>query len=132
MVLACFVGLMSCLEVVFETFVVAALEMVVCKGMTLDDVVVLEETDLEDTVLGLGGVALDGVVLGLGGVFFGVTGFGFFGSIPCSGEDDLAFVLVGLVLVVAGRAGFFLSVTPTVFLGMLRGVGFVEVGLGVF
>lgn len=120
MVLACFVGLMFCFEVVFETFAVVALEMVVCKGMTLDDVVVLEEADLVDIVLGLGGVALDGVVLGLEGVFFVVAGCGFFGSIPCTGEDDLTFVLVGLVLVVAGRAGFFLSVTPTVFLGMLR------------
>lgn len=120
MVLACFVGLMSCLEVVFETFVVVALEMVVCKGMTLDDVVVLEETVLAETVLVLGGVALDGVALGLGGVFLVVAGCDFFGSIPCSDKDDLAFVLVGLVLVVAGRAGFFLSVTPTVFLEMLR------------
>lgn len=119
MVLACFVGLMSCLEVVFETFVVVALEMVVCKGMTLDDVV-LEETVLAETVLVLGGVALDGVALGLGGVFLVVAGCDFFGSIPCSDKDDLAFVLVSLVLVVAGRAGFFLSVTPTVFLEMLR------------
>lgn len=59
MVLACFVGLMSCLAVVFETFVVVALEMVVCKGMTLDDVVVLEGTVLAEIVLVLGGVALD-------------------------------------------------------------------------
>lgn len=119
MVLACFVGLMSCLEVVFETFVVVALEMVVCKGITLEDVVVLEETVLAESVFVLGGVALDGVVLGLGGVFLVVAGCGFFGSIPCSDKDDLVFVLVSLVLVVAGRAGFFLSVTPTVFLVML-------------
>lgn len=120
MVLACLVGLMSCLEVVFETFAVVALEMVVCKGMTLEDVVVLEETVLAEIVLVLGGVALDGVALGLGGVFLVVAGCGFFGSIPCSDKDDLAFALVALVLVVAERAGFFLSVTPTVFLGMLR------------
>lgn len=120
MVLACFVGLISCLELVFETFVVVALEMVVCKGMTLDDVVVLEVPVLEKIALDLGGVVLEGVALGSEGVFLVVAGCGFFGSIPCSDKDDLALVLVGLVLVVAGRAGFFLSVTPTVFLGMLR------------
>lgn len=120
MVFACFVGLMSCFKVVFETFVVVALEMVVCKGMTLEDVVVLEGTVLDGSVLVLGGVALDGVVLGLGGVFFVVAGCGFFGRIPGSDKDDLVFVLVGLVLLVGGRTGFFLSVTPTVFLGMLR------------
>lgn len=49
-----------------------------------------------------------------------MAGCGLFGSIPCSDKDDLSFVLVGLVLVVAGRAGFFLSVTPTVFFEMLR------------
>lgn len=115
MVLTCFVGLMSCLEVVFESFVVVALEMVVCKGITLDDVVVLEGVVLAEIGLVLGGVALDGVALGLGGVFLVVGECGFFGSIPCSDNDDLA--LVGLVLLVAG---FFLSVTPTVFLGTLR------------
>lgn len=120
MVLTCFVGLMSCLEVVFESFVVVALEMVVCKGTTLDDVVVLEGTVLAEIVLALGGVALDGVALGLGGVFLVVEDCGFFGSIPCSDKDDLAFVLVGLTLLVAGREVFFLSVTPTVFLGILR------------
>lgn len=119
MVLVCFVGLMSCLEVAFKTFVVVALEMVVCKGMTLDEVVVLEGTVLTEIVLVLGGVALDGVGLGLG-AFLVVAGCGLFGSIPCSDKDDFAFVLVGLVLVVAERAGFFLSVTSTVFLGILR------------
>lgn len=90
---------------------------------------VLGGTALTELVLGLVGVALEGVVFGLGDVFFAVVGCGFFGRTPCS-EAESSFVLVGLLLLVAGTEGFFLlSVTAAEFLGMLGRVGFAGVGL---
>lgn len=111
MVLACFVGLRTCLETGLEFLTVVVLEVVDFEGLTLD-VVAFEGTTLTGFVLGLDGVALEGVVLGLGDVFLGVVGCGFFGNAPCPDTADL----VGLVLVVAGLEGFFLlSVTAFVF-----------------
>lgn len=131
MVLACFVGLMTCLETGLEFLTVVVLEVVDFEGLTLD-VVAFEGTILTGFVLGLDGVALEGVVLGLGDVFLGVVGCGFFGNTPCPDMADSGFVLVGLVLVVAGLGFFLLSVIAFVFWEVLCGVGFVEVGLGAF
>lgn len=128
MVLSCLVGLMTCLESGLEVLAVVVLAIEDFEGVTLD-ILVLDGTTLMEFVLGLVGVALDGVVFGLGDVFFAVVGCGFFGSTPCS-EAESSFVLVGLLLLVAGIEGFFLlSVTAMVFLGMLGRVGFVGAGL---
>lgn len=119
MVLACFVGLMTCLETGLEVLAVVVLEIADFEGLTLD-IVALEGTTLTEFVLGLDGVALDGVALGLGDVFLVVVGCGFFGNTPCSDKAESGFVLVGLVLLVAGIRGFFLlSVPAIVILGML-------------
>lgn len=129
-VLACFVGLMTCLETGLEVLAVVVLEIVDFEGLTLD-IVGLEGTTLTEFVLGLDGVALDGVTLGLGDVF--LVGCGFFGTTPWSDKAVSDFVLVSLVLVVAGVVGFFLlSVPVIVFLEVLCGVGFVGVGLDGF
>lgn len=115
MVLACFVGLTTCLETGLEVLTVVVLEVVDFEGLTLD-VVAFEGTALTGFVLGLDGVTLEGVVLGLGDVFLGVVGCGFFWNTPCPDTADSGFVLVGLVLVVAGLEGFFLlAVTAFVF-----------------
>lgn len=106
-VLACFVGLMTCLETGLEVLAVVVLEMVDFEGLTLG-IVGFEGTTLTEFVLGLDGVALDGVTLGLGGVFLAVVGCGFFGTAPCSNMAESGFVLEGLVLVVAGIVAFFL------------------------
>lgn len=127
-VLACLVGLTSCLEPGLEVFAVVVLDVVDFEGMTLGTLV-FEGTALTELVLGLVGVAFEGVVLGLGDVFFAVVGCGFFGRTPCS-EAESSFILVGLLLLVAGMEVFFLlSMTEAVFLGMLKGVGFAGVGL---
>lgn len=117
-VLACFVGLITCLETGLEVLAVVVLEIADFEGLTLD-IVDLEGITLIEFVLGLDGVALDGVALGLGGVFLGVVGCDFFGNTPCSDKAKSGFVLVGLVLVVAGIGGFFLLSVAVVFLGML-------------
>lgn len=106
-VLACFVGLMTCLETGLEVLAVVVLETVDFEGLTLDTVG-FEGTTLTEFVLGLDGVALDGVTLGLGGVFLAVVGCGFFGTAPCSNMAESGFVLEGLVLVVAGIVALFL------------------------
>lgn len=129
MVLACFVGLMTCLETGLEVLAVAVLEIVDFEGLTLD-IVGLDGRILTEFALGLDGVALDGVTLGLGDVFLAVVCGGFFGTAPWSDEAESGFVLEGLVLVVAGIVGFFLlSVPVIVFLERLLGVGFGGVGL---
>lgn len=128
-VLACFVGLMGCLETGLEVLTVAVLEIVDFEGLTLD-IAGLEGTALTEFVLGLDGVALDGMTLGLGDVFLVVVGCGFFGTTPLSDRAESGFVLMGLVLVVAGIIGFFLlSVPAIIFLELLCGVDFVGVGL---
>lgn len=127
-VLACLVGLTTCLEPGLEVLAVVVLDIVDFEGVTLGTLV-LGGTALTELVLGLVGVALEGVVFGLGDVFFAVVGCGFFGRTPCS-EAESSFVLVGLLLLVAGTEGFFLlSVTAADFLGMLERVGFAGVGL---
>lgn len=124
-VLAGFVGLVTCLEADLEGLAVVVF--VDFEGLTLD-IVGLEGTTLTEFVLGLDGVALDGVTLGLGGVFLVVVGF--FGITPWSDKAESGFALVGLVLLVAGMVGFFLlSVPAIVFLKLLCGPGFVGVGL---
>lgn len=130
-VLVCFVGLMTCLKTeALEVLAVVVLEVVDFEGLTLDNVG-LEGTALPELVLGLDGVALDGVTLGLGDVF--LVGCGFFGTTPWSDKAASDFVLVGLVLVVAGVVGFFLlSVPVIVFLEVFSGVDFVGVGLDGF
>lgn len=80
-VLACFVGLVVCLETGFEVLAVVGLEIVDFEGETLDSVG-LEGTTLTGFNLGLDGVALDGVTLGLGEGFLAVVGSGFFGTTP--------------------------------------------------
>lgn len=130
-VLVCFVGLVTCLETGLVVLAVVVFEIVGFDGLTLD-IVGLEGETLTEFVLGLDGVALDGVTLGLGVVFLVVVGCGFFGTTPWSDKAEPDFVLVGLVgllLVVAGIIGFFLSVPVVVFLEALFGVGFVGVGL---
>lgn len=112
-VLACFVGLMTCLVTGLEVLAVAVLEIVDFEELTLD-IVGLEGTTLTEFVLGLDGVALDGITLGLGDVFLAVVGCGFFGSAPCSDKAESVFVLEGLVLVVAGIVGFFLLSVPAI------------------
>lgn len=127
-VLACFVGLTTCLEPGLEVLAVAVLDIVDFEGVTLGTLA-LGGTALMELVLGLVGVALEGVVFGLGDVFFAVVGCGFFGRTPCSGAES-SFVLVGLLLLVAGTEGFFLlSATVDDFLGLLERVGFAGVGL---
>lgn len=133
-VLVCFVGFVTCLETGLVVLTVVVLELVGFDGLTLD-IVGFEGTALTEFVLALDGVALDGVALGLGDVFLVVVGCGFFGTTPWSDNAESDFVLVGLVglvLVVAGIVGFFLSVPVIVFLEVLFGMGFVGVGLEVF
>lgn len=67
-VLACFVGLMSCLAPGLEVLAGVVLEIDVFKGLTLD-IVVLGATILTEFFLGLDGVALEGVALGFRGIF---------------------------------------------------------------
>lgn len=117
-VLAGFVGLITCLETGLGVLAVVVLETGDFEGLTLDTVV-LDGITLTELVLGLDGVALDGVALGLGDVFLGVVGCDFFGNTPCSDKAESGFVLLGLVLLVAGTGGFFLFVAAIVFLGML-------------
>lgn len=117
-VLAGFVGLITCLETGLGVLAVVVLEIGDFEGLTLDTVV-LEGITLIELVLGLDGVALDGIALGLGDVFLGVVGCDFFGNTPCSDKAVSGFVLLGLVLLVAGTGGFFLLVVAIVFLGML-------------
>lgn len=109
-VLACFGGLVTCLETGLGVLASAALEMVDFDGLTLDMVgfegVTLTEFALD--IVGLDGVALEVVPLGLGVVFLAVVGCGFFGSTPRSDKAESGFVLEGLVLAVAGIVGFFL------------------------
>lgn len=127
-VLACLVGLRTCLEPGLEVLAVAVFNIVDFEGVTLGTLV-LGGTALTELVLDLVGVALEGVVFGLGDVFFAVVGCGFFGRTPCS-EAESSLVLVGLLLLVAGTEGFFLlSVTVADFLGVLERVGFAGVGL---
>lgn len=119
MVLACFVGLMSCLMNGLEVLAVVVLEIVDFEGLILD-IVAFEGTILTEFVLGLDGVALDDVTLGLADVFLVVEACGFFGNTPCSNKAGSGFVLVALELLVAVIGGFFLlSVLVIVFLGML-------------
>lgn len=112
-VLACFVGLMTCLEIGLEVLAVVVLEIGDLEGLALD-VVGLEGTTLTEFALDLDGVALDGVTLDLGDVFLVVAGGGFFGTAPWSDKAESSFVLEGLVLVVAGIAGFFLLSVPAI------------------
>lgn len=129
-VLACFVGLTTCLltDLEFLEFVVWEIE--VDFGLPLYTVG-LEVTTLTEFVLGLGRVALDGVTLGLGDGFLAVVGCVFLGSAPCSNRAETGFILEGFGVVVAGLVGFFLLfVAANAFLGLLRGVGFGGVGLG--
>lgn len=117
-VLGCFVGLITCLETGLVFLAAVVLVGVDFEGMTLDTVG-LEGTALTVlvVVLGFDGVALDGITLGLGVVFLVVVGCGFLGTAPWSDKVELGFVLVGLVLVVAGIVAFFLLfVSVTVFL----------------
>lgn len=131
-VLACFVGLLTCLETGLEVLAVVVLEVVDFDGLTLD-IGGLEGTTLTEFVLGFDGVALDGMTLGLGDVFFVAVGCGFFGTTPWSDRAESGFVLLGLVLVVAGIIGFFLlSVPAIVFLELFCRVGFGGVSLGGF
>lgn len=117
-VLAGFVGLMTCLETGLDVLAVVVLT-VDFEGLTLD-IVGLEGTTLTEFVLGLDGVALDGVTLGLGDVFLAVVGCGFFGTASWFDKAESGFVLEGLALVVAGTVGFFLlSVPVIVFLELL-------------
>lgn len=128
-VLACLVGLATCLKSGLEVLTVTFLEIVDFEELTLDTVG-LDGTTLTEFVLGLGRVALAVVTLGLGGVFLAGAGCGFFGIAPWSDKGLRGFVLEGLMLVVAGVVGFFLlSVPVIVFLGLPRGVGFGVVGL---
>lgn len=130
-VLGCLVGLTTCLEPGLEVLAVVVLDIVDFEGVTLGTLD-LEGATLMELVLGLVGVALEGVVFGLGDVFFAVVGCGFLGRTPCS-EAESSFILVGLLLLVAGTEDFFLlSVTVANFLGMLARVGFAWVGLEVF
>lgn len=117
-VLACFVGLMTCLESGLAVLADEVLDIVDFEGLTLD-IVGLEGTTLTEFTLGLGRVAFDVAILGLGDVFLAVVGCGFFGTAPWS-KAESGFVLEGLVLVVAGIVGFFLLSDPAiVFLGLL-------------
>lgn len=117
-VLACFVGLIACLESGLEVLTVAFLESVDFEVFTLDSVG-LDGTTLTEFSLGLDRLALDVATLGLGGVFFVMGSCGFFGTGPWSDKVDTGFVLEGLMLVVAGIVGFFLLSNPEiVFLGL--------------
>lgn len=75
-VLVCFVGLVTCLEVL----AVVVLDHVDFEGLALD--IVGLTTTLTEFVLGLDTVALDGVTLGLGDVFLAVVGCGFLRAVP--------------------------------------------------
>lgn len=97
MVLACFVGLMTCLEIGLGVLAVVVLEIVDFEGLTLD-IVGLEGTTLSEFVLGLDGVALDGETLGLGDVFLAVVGCGFFGTAPWPDKAEPGFILEDWVL----------------------------------
>lgn len=70
---ACFVGLVTCLETGLEVFAVTVLAVVGFVGLTLGTVG-LEGTGLRGFTLGFNGVALEGVTLGLGGVFLVAVG----------------------------------------------------------
>lgn len=130
-VLGSLVGLTTCLEPSLEVLAVVVLDIVDLEGVTLGTLV-LEGTGLVELVLGLVGVALEGVVFGLGDAFFAVVGCGFLGRTPCS-EAESSFVLVGLLLLVAGTEDFFLlSVTVANFFGRLERVGFAGISLEIF